>query len=169
MRNLFVLLALMFLCKTYSQEQSPFIIKHCSDSAQYFASKGLICSNDLRTKWFMIVPSYEYENGEVSNNGFIVIKCGIGNCSKEDWMIINFTDHSKLTLRSSNKELTCGTDTFFNTDAIAIQDLSIKTIDNIRYINGNDLKSFTYYATHEESVFFLNMYNNFIIVKVNCR
>ncbi len=158
----------LFTALSQAQE-NPYIVKHCEGTSTYFGDKPLICSNEMRSRWFAMVPSYIYEKGEISVEGFVTLKLDIGKCSKQDWIIITFSDGSKLTLRSSDKELSCENEIFFKTTPLDNQALALKTVNTIRYINGNDLKSFTYYLTSSQEAFFINAYNNFIVVKAYCK
>jgi hypothetical protein len=153
----------------FSQQKSPYIINKCANNGSFQASEGLICSDELRTKWFCLVPSYVSENGKPVISSFSVIKMGIGSCSKNDLLVISFTDHSRVIIRSINFNLECETWIKFSLNTYAIKSLESKTIRAIQYVNGNEMKSFSYVLDAKENNFFINALTNYVIIDAYCR
>lgn len=153
-----------------SQNSTQYVIKKCITDKSFQPSEGIICSDEMKMKWFMILPNYSSNKEYPIPDGFSIVKSGIGACSKNDLLVITFTDHSRIILRSTNYDLECNTWTKFKIDASDMRLLELKSIDTIRYVNGNELKSFTYYMKNDkEKDFFINVYTNFIIKPDYCK
>jgi len=153
-----------------SQNSTQYVIKKCITDKSFQASDGIICSDEAKMKWFMILPNYSSNKEYPTPIGFSIIKSGIGFCSKNDLLVITFTDHSRIILRSVNYDLACDAWIKFSTNVSDLKLLELKSIDTIRYVNGNELKSFTYYMKNDkEKDFFINVYTNFIIKPDYCK
>jgi hypothetical protein len=120
-------------------------------------------------KWFMLLPMFDTVKEKPVFSGFSVVKSGIGTCSKNDLLVIMFTDHTRTILRSVNLNLECETWIEFNTNSYVTTMLQTKKIDAIRYVNGNELKSFVYYLNAEEKNYFIDAFSNYKIESVNCK
>lgn len=166
------LTALMMLLAIYirAQNSTQYVIKKCITDKSFQAAEGIICSDEIRMTWFMILPNYSPNKEYPIPEGFFVIKSGIGDCSKNDLLVITFNDRSRIILRSANYDLECSTWIKFNANVSDMKFLEWKSVDSIRYVNGNELKSFTYYMkTDKEKDFFVNVYTNFIIKPDYCK
>ncbi len=150
-------------------QTTPFVINKCISDNSFHAVNGLICSDELRMKWFMLLPMFDTVKEKPVFSGFSVVKSGIGTCSKNDLLVIMFTDHTRTILRSVNLNLECETWIEFNTNSYVTTMLQTKKIDAIRYVNGNELKSFVYYLNAEEKNYFIDAFSNYKIESVNCK
>lgn len=90
-----------------SQNSTQYVIKKCITDKSFQASDGIICSDETKMKWFMILPNYSSNKEYPTPIGFSIVKSGIGACSKNDLLVITFTDHSRIILRSVNYDLVC--------------------------------------------------------------
>ena len=162
---------LMFVSMSIiSQNNAQYVIKKCINDKSFQASEGVVCSDEMKMKWFMILPAFVTDKDQPIPSGVSVVKSGIGSCSKNDLLVITFDDHSRIILRSVNYDIVCDTWIKFITTPSDINLLGIKTIDTIRYVNGNELKSFTYYMKKEnEKAFFIDAYTNFIVIQDCCK
>jgi len=170
MKLLLMTLMMFVNMNIISQNSTQYVIKKCITDKSFQPTNGIICSDESRMKWFMILPIYSSNKEYPTPSGFSVIKSGIGSCSKNDLLVITFTDHSRIILRSTNVDLSCDTWTKFTADASDLKQLELKSIDTIRYVNGNEMKSFVYYMKNDkEKDFFINVYTNFIIKPDYCK
>jgi hypothetical protein len=100
-------------------------------------------------------------------SGFLVIRMGIGNLTKEDQLFFSFKDGTKLRLELGG-ELNSETTVYFKLTDLEFSILKLKEIDTVRYINGNDFSSFQYSMVGEEKTYFINLFNNYYIREVYC-
>jgi hypothetical protein len=118
----------------------------------------LVCSNEDRTKWFMIMPHFKQYNGVSEKTYLSVVKFNIGKCSKRDLLIFTFTDSKYMTLRSTI-ELNCDgiIEITFPLNPVQAGVLEMKSIKSIRYTNGNDQSYFFYKATDTDKDYFVGL------------
>jgi hypothetical protein len=117
----------------------------------------LICSTEERDKWFAIVPTFKKSNGLIKTY-FRTLKLNIGKCSKNDVLVFTFKDGRKLRI-SANNEINCDLTEFnvFVLNSIDAAFLETKTLESIRYINGNDQSSYLYVSTEKDKDYFVNI------------
>ena len=151
-----------------NSQTKEFIIEHCMETKTFTSPEGLICSNEERSKWFMIQPTYQPDSYYPINKGFKVIKSGIGMNDKEDLLVFTFTDETVTVVKSINGPQEDGSLAFVLTTA-NIDALRVKTVSRIRFINVNDAASFTYEMTKDNENFFSNAFTNIIIRKIRCK
>lgn len=169
MKLLLMTLMMFASINIISQNNAQYVIKKCLNDKSFQASEGVICSDEMKMKWFMMLPNFKSEKDQPIPSGLSVVKSGIGSCSKNDLLVITFDDHSRIILRSANYDLLCDTWIQFLVNPSDMNLLQMKQIDTIRYVNGNELKSFTYYMkTEKEKRFFINVYTNSVIVLDCC-
>lgn len=167
MKKILTLLMLTLWIGVNSQTKE-FIIEHCMETKTFTSPEGLICSNEERSKWFMIQPTYQPDSYYPINKGFKVIKSGIGMNDKEDLLVFTFTDETVTVVKSINGPQEDGSLAFVLTTA-NIDALRVKTVSRIRFINVNDAASFTYEMTKDNENFFSNAFTNIIIRKIRCK
>jgi hypothetical protein len=117
----------------------------------------LICSNEERTKWFAIIPTFNKFDGIILESYLKTMKSNIGECSKEDVLMFIFTDGKKMKI-SANNEKNCDglVELIFPLTSIDVAFLETKKLESIRYINGNDLSSFVYVLSKEDKNYFIS-------------
>lgn len=152
MKKLYILILLLLSFISNAQQEQPVILKKESTPTM------LICSNEERTKWFTILPSFKKYNGITEKSYLTTIKLNIGKCSNRDLLIFTFVDGKSMTLRS-NLELNCDNiiEVTFALNPIQIGVLEMKSVKSIRYVNGNDRSSFLYKLTTIDKDFFKNI------------
>jgi hypothetical protein len=167
MKRFFItLLLLISFHTTYSQSRKV-VIDKCINKSEIYGPIGVICSNDDKTKWFTLTPTYRLDGSRLSCNGFNVIRMGIGELSKEDQLFFSFKDGSKLRLESGG-ELTLNNTVYFTLTELEFTILKSKEIQTVRYINGNDFSSFQYNMVGDEKTYFMNLFTNYYIRDVYC-
>lgn len=156
-RKLIVALALCLF--NFSSFGQKFVIEKSVASNTFKAEKGLICSNQDRTKWFAIQLIYKPNTNNVVVDGFKVIKSNIGlsNGKGGDLMVFTFTDGTNIKVKSRGALLEDLTTEFEVTNK-DVDALLNKTVVSIRYINGEDYKSMTYYTVGDEKKYFINAF-----------
>jgi hypothetical protein len=122
----------------------------------------LICSNYERDKWFAILPTFKISNGLIIKTYFRTLKLNIGKCSNNDILVFTFVGGKKMKIFANN-EINCDvTETnVFVLNSIDIAFLETKTLESIRYVNGNDQSSYLYTLTKEDKDFFTNTFKKF--------
>ena len=167
MKKVFITLSLLVTLHTSYSQSRKVVIDKCINKSEIYGPTGVVCSNDIRTKWFCLTPLYILEGNRLSFNTLMVIRMGIGNLSKEDQLFFSFKDGSKLRLESGG-ELTSDHIVYFKLTELEFTILKSKEIDTVRYINGNDFSSFQYSMVGEEKTYFVNLLNNYYIREVYC-
>jgi hypothetical protein len=158
---------LLALNSTYSQNRKV-VIDKCINKSDIHGPTGVICSNIDRDKWFTLTPNVQLDGDRLSMSGFLVIRMGIGNLTKEDQLFFSFKDGSKLRLELGG-ELNSDNTVCFKLTDLEFSILKIKEIDTVRYINGNDFSSLQYKMVgDEERNYYTNLFNNYYIREVYC-
>ena len=167
MKKVFITLSLLIaLHSSYSQSRKV-VIDKCINKSELHGPTGVICSNIERNKWFTLTPNFQLDGNRLSMSGFLVIRMGIGNLTKEDQLFFSFKDGTKLRLELGG-ELNSENIVFFKLTDLEFSILKLKEIETVRYINGNDFSSFQYSMVGEEKTYFINLFNNYYIREVYC-
>lgn len=151
MKKLITFVLLLLSLVSYSQKKE-----------ETLSAPMLICSNPERTKWFAMVPNFVKSNGIVTKTFLYTVKLNIGECSKEDVIVFVFTDGTKRRIAANNDKNCDGiSEVNFNLNSIDVAFLEMKTLESIRYINGNDFVSFVYFSKPEDCNYFSNTIANY--------
>lgn len=167
-----MLLTLSYV-KSYSQgcsKESPieYVIEHCVEERTFKTYAGLICSNEEKNKWFAIQILYKTNTNYPMVDGLKVVKNNIGVTNGVgDLMVFTFTDRTTIKVKARTG-LTDDLCIEFNLTNKDLDALLSKTIVSIRYINGTDYRSYTYYTKDTENVFFLNALKFYRLKQINC-
>ena len=168
MKKVLVLLSVLLLSYTVSSQNRKVVIDKCVNKSEIHGPTGVICSNLNRDKWFTLLPILQLDGNRLSMSGFLVIRMGIGNLTKEDQLFFSFKDGSKLRLELGG-ELNSDNTVCFKLTDLEFSILKIKEIDTVRYINGNDFSSLQYKMVgDEERNYYTNLFNNYYIREVYC-
>lgn len=167
MKKLFILL-ILGISHITSGQQTEFVIQHCTKLDTYKAPMGLICSNESKTKWFAMTPTYAASTTKPIPNGVSIIKMNIGTATQNDRLIIRFSDGETIVLNAYSVIPDYGGIVMFEASVRQIQVMKNYVIKSIKYLNGGDGQTFTYYPDENEKIFFINAFNNFIVKDVNC-
>lgn len=117
----------------------------------------LICSNEDRDKWFAILPTFKKFDGVLVKSYLKTLKLHIGKCSNNDILVFTFVGGKKMKILANN-ELVCDLiEVTFPLTAIDVAFLETKTLESIRYINGNDQSSYLYTLTEKDKDYFVNI------------
>ena len=167
MKKVFITLSLLIaLHSSYSQSRKV-VVDKCINKSELHGPTGVICSNIERNKWFTLIPNLQLDGNRLSMSGFLVIRMGIGNLTKEDQLFFSFKDGTKLRLELGG-ELNSENIVFFKLTDLEFSILKLKEIETVRYINGNDFSSFQYSMVGEEKTYFTNLFTNYYIREVYC-
>ena len=167
MKKIFITLSLLIaLHSSYSQSRKV-VVDKCINKSELHGPTGVICSNIERNKWFTLIPNLQLDGNRLSMSGFLVIRMGIGNLTKEDQLFFSFKDGTKLRLELGG-ELNSENIVFFKLTDLEFSILKLKEIETVRYINGNDFSSFQYSMVGEEKTYFTNLFTNYYIREVYC-
>ena len=154
-----------------NSQHSEYVIEHCINTSTYQPMEGLICSNDNRTKWIVISPTYLQNTINPIVNGFSVLKCNVGKLNIKDKLIIKFVDNTLITL-SVNKNLhSQNTDNpivYYSVDILDVFTLKTKPINIIRYVSGVNGNSFVYHLKEGEKTYIANALTNQSVKQVRC-
>ena len=160
---LFLFLTLTYV-GVYSQE---YVIQHCVENRKFYSNDGLICSNEDRTKWFMVQIIYKSNSNYPIVDGLSVIKVNIGASDSGDLLVITFTDNTNIKVKARTGLLEYGTVVFDLTNK-DMESLVNKSVVSLRFINGRDYKSLTYYTKNHENIFFLNALSFYTLKRIKC-
>jgi hypothetical protein len=58
MKKILTILAILLVSQNINSQQSEFVVEHCTNNATFQSLKGLVCSNDMKRKWFAIRYSH---------------------------------------------------------------------------------------------------------------
>jgi hypothetical protein len=154
MKKLFIIsLLLLSFISTAQKEQVP------NTREETISAPVLICSNYDRNKWFAIVPTFKKFDVTITKTYLVTLKLNIGECTKEDVLVFTFVGGKKMKILADNK-INCDgiIEVRFPLTSIDVAFLETKTLESIRYINGNDLTSFLYMSTKEDKDYFVNIF-----------
>jgi|688.fasta_scaffold442051_2 hypothetical protein len=162
---IFMMLLTLAYVKSYSQE---YVIEHCVEDRTFKSQSGLICSNEERNKWFAIQIIYKTNTNYPIVDGLKIIKTNIGDYNRVgDLMVFTFTDRTTIKIKARTSLLE-DLNIEFDLTNKDLDALLNKTIISIRYINGTDYKSYTYYTKDVENIFFLNALKFYRLKRINC-
>lgn len=118
----------------------------------------LICSNEDRDKWFAILPTFRKFDGILIKSYLKTLKLNIGKCTNNDILVFTFVSGKKMKIFANN-ELECDytSEVVFTLTPIDVAFLETKTLESIRYINGNDQSSFLYTLTEKDKDYFVDI------------
>lgn len=118
----------------------------------------LICSNEDRDKWFAILPTFKKFDGILVKSYLKTLKLNIGKCSNNDILVFTFVGGKKMKIFANN-ELECDytSEVVFSLTPIDVAFLETKTLESIRYVNGNDQSSFLYTLTEKDKDYFVDI------------
>jgi len=162
MKKVLLSISLLLALNTSYSQSRKVVIDKCINKSDIHGPTGVICSNFNRDKWFTLIPNFQLDGNRLSMSGFLVIRMGIGNLTKEDQLFFSFKDGTKLRLELGG-ELNSETTVYFKLTDLEFSILKLKEIDTVRYINGNDFSSFQYSMVGEEKTYFINLFNNYYI------
>jgi hypothetical protein len=168
--TLMMLLTLSYV-KMYSQEyvkEKEYVIEHCVEERTFKTNEHIICSNEEKTKWFAIQILYKSNTNYPMVDGLKIFKSNIGiSNGVGDLMVFTFTDRTTIKIKSRTNQLEDLSFEFCLTNK-DLDALLTKSIVSIRYINGTDYRSYTYYTKNSENVFFLNGLKFYRLKQINC-
>ncbi len=118
----------------------------------------LICSNEDRDKWFAILPTFRKFDGILIKSYLKTLKLNIGKCTNNDILVFTFVGGKKMKIFANN-ELECDytSEVVFTLTPIDVAFLETKTLESIRYVNGNDQSSFLYTLTEKDKDYFVDI------------
>lgn len=167
-----MLLTLSYV-KSYSQACSKessdeYVIEHCVEDRTFKTNELIICSNEEKSKWFAIQILYKSNTNYPMVDGLKVFKTNIGIPNGVgDLMVFTFTDRTTIKLKARTNQLE-DLSIEFNITNQDMDALLNKSVVSIRYINGSDYKSYTYYTKDYQNVFFLNALKFYRLKRINC-
>ena len=159
MKKFITIILLLFAFVTNSQTQNN---SQISTREEVITAPMLVCSNEERSKWFAILPTFEKFNGLTIKTYVKTLKLNIGKCSKNDVLVFTFIGGKKIKIFANN-EMNCDlTETNeFLLNSIDIAFLETRKLESIRYINGNDQSSYLYTLTEKDKDYFINTFSSY--------
>jgi hypothetical protein len=168
MKKLVLTLMLLLSINVAYTQSNEVVIDICTNKVDIHGPTGVICSNDRKSKWFTLRPIYRLDGTRLSCNGFAVLKLNIGKPHKQSQLVFTFKDGSKIRLKSK-KELHNAITFYFPLTEPQFAFLKTKKIDHVRYINTEYNSSFQYMMKANEVGYFINLFNNYNIQKIECK
>jgi len=160
MKKFITIILLLFAFVTNSQTTQT--NSQISTREEVITAPMLVCSNEERSKWFAILPTFEKFNGLTIKTYVKTLKLNIGKCSKNDVLVFTFIGGKKIKIFANN-EMNCDlTETnVFALNSIDIAFLETRKLESIRYINGNDQSSYLYTLTEKDKDYFINTFSSY--------
>lgn len=84
MKKFITIILLLFAFVTNSQTTQTNNTQ-TSTREEVITAPMLICSNEERSKWFAILPTFKRLNGLIIKTYVRTLKLNIGKCSKNEW------------------------------------------------------------------------------------
>lgn len=156
MKKLLTIAILLFTFISNAQTETEKVDTNTRE--EIVSAPMLICSNEDRDKWFAIVPTLKKFDGILVKSHLTTLKLNIGECSNNDILVFTFVGGKKMKIFANN-ELECDytSEVVFTLTAIDVAFLETKTLESIRYINGNDQSSYLYTLTEKDKDYFVNI------------
>jgi hypothetical protein len=167
MKKTLIALALILAINSIYSQNDRVTIDDCTNKTEIYGPSGVVCSNIDRTKWFTLKPNYQIDGNRLSCHGLIVIKSNIGGPSKKCQLLFSFKDGGRLKIKSTD-ESKSGNIFYFKLSELEFIILKSKKINYVRYINGIDNVSFQYKMGPDEINYYVNLFTNYNIRKINC-
>ena len=164
MKKVLLTFLLMLTINLTFTQNTKSVITHYINTAEITGPIGVICSNELKTKWFTLTPIYKLNNDVLSCSGLVVLKSNIGIACKKATLVFSFKDRTKLWL-TSNFELKPYGSLYFELSEVEFLLFKSKEIDYVRYINGIDNESFLYKMNGSEGRYYVDLFNDYYIQK----
>lgn len=125
---------------------------------EVLSTKMLVCSVPDRSKWFAILPTFKKFDGVLVKSHLTTLKLNIGKCTNNDIIVFTFIGGRKMKVYAKNEKNCDGIiEVEFPLTSIDVAFLETKTLESIRYINGNDQTSFVYKSTNDDKEYFINI------------
>jgi hypothetical protein len=156
------LLLLTFISNAQKEQTTTLdamdLTKQTSKREEVLSSKMIVCSNEDRDKWFAILPTFKRFDGVLVKSHLTTLKLNIGKCTNNDIIVFTFIGGRKMKVYAKN-EKNCDDiiEVEFPLTSIDVAFLETKTLESIRYINGNDQTSFVYKSTNDDKEYFINI------------
>ena len=152
MKKLYIIALLLLSFISNAQKEEIVEIKKDTVSSM------LICSNEERSKWFVIMPHFKTFDGISEMNYLTTIKTNIGKCSHKDVLVFTFVDGKYMSIRANN-DWDCNgiMEVKFSLNPVKLGVLEMKYVKSIRYINGNDRSNFLYKSTKDDKNYFVRL------------
>jgi hypothetical protein len=155
MKKILTIILLLFTFISNAQTETEKV--DTKSREEIVSAPMLICSNEDRDKWFAIVPTLKKFDGVLVKSHLTTLKLNIGKCSNNDILVFTFVGGKKMKILANN-ELDCDLiEVIFTLTAIDVAFLETKTLESIRYINGNDQSSYLYTLTEKDKDYFVNI------------
>ena len=166
-----MLLLMLITIQKINSQHSEYIVEHCVDKSTFQPIEGLICSNDNRSKWIVMSPSYLQNTNNPIVNGFSILRYNIGKSNINDKLVIKFVDNTSVTLsidRNIQSQNTDNTVVYYGVDILDVFTLKTKPVSIIRYVSGINGSSFTYHLKESEKTYIANALTNQSVKQVRC-
>jgi hypothetical protein len=156
MKKLITIILLLFTFVSNAQIENEKV--DTKSREEEISAPMLICSNEDRDKWFAILPTFRKFDGILIKSYLKTLKLNIGKCSNNDILVFTFVGGKKMKIFANN-ELECDytSEVVFSLTPIDVAFLETKTLESIRYVNGNDQSSFLYTLTEKDKDYFVDI------------
>jgi hypothetical protein len=168
MKKILTLLMIFLVAQNINSQQSEFVVEHCVDYSRFQSTKSLICSNELKTKWFTMSPTYITNTTIPVPNGVACLKLNLGKSNENDKIVIRFSGDKTVVLKAYDINPEYGGITSFYASVADIHVFQNYELKSIKYVNGFEELTFTYYPVGSEKTFFINLFTKFTVKNVNC-
>ena len=156
MKKILTIILLLFTFVSNAQIESEKV--DTKSREEEISAPMLICSNEDRDKWFAILPTFRKFDGILIKSYLKTLKLNIGKCTNNDILVFTFVGGKKMKIFANN-ELECDytSEVVFTLTPIDVAFLETKTLESIRYVNGNDQSSFLYTLTEKDKDYFVDI------------
>ena len=145
----------LFTTSIFSQNEIIKNVDEMTDKVSYLVKESLVGANSTKLKGFVITPIIKKNDSGFEAKNLIVQISQLGNCNKDNTLIILFDNGEKAIISSWNK-FNCKDVSYFDLDNKTIKKIKHNTIDKIRFTNGYTSDYFT--ATIEQKDYFISLF-----------
>lgn len=156
MKSLFLSLFVILSTSLSAQIEIISVKDDMTGEVSHYSSHLFLSSNEEHTQGFTIDPVLNTQNNKLYIEGWIVKIYGLGNCNKENEIVVLFDDGSNIIINSWN-EFTCENVAYFDLTLEQELMLMTKRINKVRFTNG--YKFNTYTGRPKRSGYFLQLYD----------
>ena len=156
MKSLFLSLFVILSSSLSAQIEIISVKDDMTNEFIHYSSHLFLSSNEGRTQGFTIDPVLNTQNNKLYVEGWIVKIYNIGNCNKENEIVILFDDGSNIIINSWN-EFTCENIAYFELTLDQEVMLMTKRINKVRFTNGYTFQSYT--GRPQRSGYFFQLYD----------
>jgi hypothetical protein len=158
MKTLLMVLSMCLLSMiSFGQNDNVYLIKEydqMSGDSLIYINRSIVVANSTNTIGFIIDA---YIRNDMTFGFITATMVGIGNCNRNDEIIILFDNNEKIIKKSWN-DFNCKGETYFDLNENEINLLKTQTMSKIRMTNGETFDSYTGNVNQSDKKYFIHIF-----------